>query len=629
MGIRSLLRKVFGRDRSEPTEPVAASVPNQSERPEPATTTEAASATAPVIPSPAEEPSPQPPAAASASATTVPAKAAAPEASEASTSGGSGSPTSSASPSTPSGLAADLVSAAFDNPQPRARATSVPSQGRTEQVPEGAEAPASAEGSAEDSTAKESADRPPVSDSAPEPVVSAAEGDNADADAAEVTVVEPATAAPAAEAATADTPATVPATAEVATDNATEASAASETSDISTASEASLAAATAEPTEATEATEATEPAGAAEPTEATAATAVEPEKAEAGISPAAPEETDTDTGADRSADLIAAGSTVDESPLGQATVDETTPQEPTTHPSAAPEPTSTADGPEPSATTEPATEPEPEPQAAEPPAEPAADTSTEPTAEPNIEAEPEPQAEAEPAATASDGLAPASVPTALAATHSAAATALRRAGLQDTQALVYLVLDRSGSMRPFYKDGSAQRLGERALALAAHLHQGADPAVDVVFFSTEVDGTGSLTLDSYEGEVNELHDSLGRMGRTNYHLAVEEVLALHAKASKAVRAAAGSKSRKPVPALVIFQTDGAPESKTAATAALTAAANKSVFWKFVAFGEHDAKAFDYLRKLTVDGTGFFHAGPAPSDIPDGELFDGILQGWKP
>ncbi|MBZ9641807.1 VWA domain-containing protein, partial [Streptomyces sp. PSKA30] len=209
------------------------------------------------------------------------------------------------------------------------------------------------------------------------------------------------------------------------------------------------------------------------------------------------------------------------------------------------------------------------------------------------------------------------VPATLRTAYTAAAATLKAHNLTHTTAKIYLVLDRSASMRPYYKDGSAQALGEQTLALAAALDP--EAKVHIVFFSTEVDGTGELTFTDHENKIDTLHADLGRMGRTSYHAAVEEVLTHY------------EKSGTSDPALVIFQTDGAPDAKTPATQALTAAAKShpTVFFSFIAFGEHDNKAFDYLRKLKADNTSFFHAGPTPKELTDTEVYEGVLANWRP
>ncbi|MFJ5276603.1 VWA domain-containing protein [Streptomyces parvulus] len=206
---------------------------------------------------------------------------------------------------------------------------------------------------------------------------------------------------------------------------------------------------------------------------------------------------------------------------------------------------------------------------------------------------------------------------ALTTAYKAAATTLRTHDLTGTRAKVHLVLDRSASMRPYYKDGSAQALAEQTLALAAHLDP--EATVHVTFFSTELDGTGDLTLTDHENKIDELHAALGRMGRTSYHAAIEAVLAHHEKEAPGT------------PALVVFQTDGAPDAKTPATQALTDAAENhpDVHFSFVAFGDPENKAFDYLRKLKTGNTSHFLAGETPKELTDEELYEGVLATWRP
>ncbi|MEU3849288.1 VWA domain-containing protein, partial [Streptomyces sp. NPDC029554] len=244
------------------------------------------------------------------------------------------------------------------------------------------------------------------------------------------------------------------------------------------------------------------------------------------------------------------------------------------------------------------------------------DDTAEGEAETEAEAE-QPGPEAKPALTLAQlkNAAPA-----LATAYRAAATTLKTHSLTGTRAKVYLVLDRSASMRPYYKDGSAQALAEQTLALAAHLDP--EATVPVVFFSTELDGTGELTLTDHEDKIDTLHASLGRMGRTSYHAAVEAVLAHHDKATA---------DTPGLPALVVFQTDGAPDAKTPATQALTDAAktHPAVFFSFVAFGDPENKAFDYLRKLKTPNTSHFLAGETPRELTDKELYEGVLANWRP
>jgi hypothetical protein len=72
---------------------------------------------------------------------------------------------------------------------------------------------------------------------------------------------------------------------------------------------------------------------------------------------------------------------------------------------------------------------------------------------------------------------------ALVSLYKSAGVSLAEHGLGGQRAAVYLVVDYSGSMKPYYKDGSVQALAERVLGLSAHFDD--DGSVPLVFFSTD------------------------------------------------------------------------------------------------------------------------------------------------
>ncbi|WP_432122936.1 VWA domain-containing protein [Streptomyces sp. S1] len=299
--------------------------------------------------------------------------------------------------------------------------------------------------------------------------------------------------------------------------------------------------------------------------------------------------------------------------------------EPATAEAPAPEPVVTETPAEPETVTEPeaVTEPEPEPVVVAAPAPEASAPQASapvPTPETPVITALEPEApEVTEVVAAGPALSLAKVKAAaphLADAYKAAGTVLKKQGLAGARAAVYLVVDRSGSMRGYFKDGSVQRLAEQTVALAAHLDENA--AVTAVFFSTDIDGTAELTPATLSPTgIEEINAGLGRLGRTHYHRAVEEVLAHHEKTDPAR------------PALVVFQTDGAPDAKTAATQALAGAADRPLHWRFVAWGEQDNKAFDYLRKLGgTPRTAAYFPGAAPAGTAHAAFYRGLLEGLE-
>ena len=208
---------------------------------------------------------------------------------------------------------------------------------------------------------------------------------------------------------------------------------------------------------------------------------------------------------------------------------------------------------------------------------------------------------------------------ALVSLYKSAGASLHRHGIEGVRAAVYLVVDYSGSMKPYYHNGSVQALADRVLGLSAHLDD--DGRVPVVFFSTDVDAETDIALADHQGRIDRIVAGLGHMGKTSYHLAMDAVIDHYLD------------SGSTAPALVVFQTDGGPINKLAAERYLCKAAKLPLFWQFVGFGDPHSKQFDFLRRLddlavpdkrVVDNAGFFHAGADPAKVSDAQLYDRLV-----
>ncbi|QXE37384.1 VWA domain-containing protein [Streptomyces sp. GMY02] len=208
---------------------------------------------------------------------------------------------------------------------------------------------------------------------------------------------------------------------------------------------------------------------------------------------------------------------------------------------------------------------------------------------------------------------------ALVGLYKSAAVSLEKNGLNGQRAAVYLVLDHSGSMKDYYRDGSVQALADRVLGLCAHLDD--DGTVPLVLFSTDIDAETDISLADHHGRIDAIVAGLGHMGRTSYHIAMDAVIDHYLD------------SGSTEPALVVFQTDGGPTSKPAAERYLCKAARLPLFWQFIGFGDPASRQFDFLRKLDelpvpakrpVDNAGFFHGGKDPRKVGDAELYDRLV-----
>lgn len=211
-------------------------------------------------------------------------------------------------------------------------------------------------------------------------------------------------------------------------------------------------------------------------------------------------------------------------------------------------------------------------------------------------------------------------PTAMADLRKTAKISLAKNGLEvDGKGgiAVYLVLDHSASMRPYYRNGDVQRITEQVLALAAEIDD--DGEIPVFYFGWDVSEVLNVSAkpgspDHYEGWVNRTHLE-EEWGSTNYVAAMDAVAKHH-------RENGGGQ-----PGLVIFQTDGGPDNRRTAEAKMVELAPEDLFFAFVGFGPKRYVEFlfelDTITGRVRDNASAFHAAD-PQRTRDSDLYDGVL-----
>lgn len=203
-----------------------------------------------------------------------------------------------------------------------------------------------------------------------------------------------------------------------------------------------------------------------------------------------------------------------------------------------------------------------------------------------------------------------------------AGISLKKNNLEGVKAAVYLVLDHSGSMRPYYKNHTVQDFTEKVLAIGNLLDD--DGEVPIILFDSYAREPYTAHLDNSAGVVDDMLSKSGHMGTTSYADAMQAVVK-HYNASGTTQ-----------PALVIFQTDGSPDNRREAERVMCEAAELPIFWQFVGFGND---SFDFLKKLddlavpqkrVIDNADFFPAGNDPKSLDTSALYDSLLTefpGW--
>ena len=193
---------------------------------------------------------------------------------------------------------------------------------------------------------------------------------------------------------------------------------------------------------------------------------------------------------------------------------------------------------------------------------------------------------------------------------------LKKNKMENVQARVAVVMDKSGSMGTFYRNGFVQQVIERLLPIALKLDN--DGELDMWLFSDRTKRINSVTENDFFGYVQ--REILNKRendfwGGTYYAPPINDVVKKYVQ-----------EEPSNLPTYVIFITDGENFDKGEAERAIKNASEYNIFWQFVGIGDCD---FKFLKKLDdmegrfIDNANFFEVNDL-NKMSDEELYNKLL-----
>jgi hypothetical protein len=188
--------------------------------------------------------------------------------------------------------------------------------------------------------------------------------------------------------------------------------------------------------------------------------------------------------------------------------------------------------------------------------------------------------------------------------------------LNNLTSRVAVVLDKSGSMRKLFKDGSVQELLERLFPLALQFDDNGE--LDFWLFNDSFMRMPPVTLNNFHDYIEkEIFATAANKfwGQTLYAPVLQNVCDQYIERAPSL-----------VPTYVIFITDGNNTDKKATKEILQHASHHNLFWQYVGIGD---EKFDFLKKLDdldgrfIDNANFFET-PSLSSLPDNVLYSLLL-----